>query len=144
MFVHFCTQLYLCQCFYKLVLHIGVAADVTAQHTSSTFQVRPNGGVMLQNTTTLQESAAAEKSRLMRQAFDHFKKFALKGKFFEMLSWGGLGGRSPPQEPPLPVPCPRGGLGGRSPLRNLRYRALPLWPTKFSAEFFFLVNIFFD
>ena len=27
--------------------------------------------------------------------FDHFKKFARKGKFFEMLSWGGLGGRSP-------------------------------------------------
>ena len=22
--------------------------------------------------------------------FDHFKKFARKGKFFEMLSWGGL------------------------------------------------------
>ena len=38
--------------------------------------------------------------------FDHFKKFARKGKFFEMLSWGGLGGRSPPQESPLPVPCP--------------------------------------
>ena len=35
--------------------------------------------------------------------FDHFKKFARKGKFFEMLSWGGLGGRSPPQESPLPV-----------------------------------------
>ena len=37
--------------------------------------------------------------------FDHFKKFARKGKFFEMLSWGGLGGRSPSQESPLPVPC---------------------------------------
>ena len=24
-----------------------------------------------------------------------------------MVSWGGLGGRSPPQESPLPVPCPR-------------------------------------
>ena len=30
-------------------------------------------------------------------AFDHFKKFAPKGKFFEMLSWGGLGGGSPPR-----------------------------------------------
>ena len=28
--------------------------------------------------------------------FDHFKKFARKGKFFEMLSWG-LGGRRPPR-----------------------------------------------
>ena len=35
--------------------------------------------------------------------FDHFKKFARKGKFFEMLSWGGLGGAKPPQESPLPV-----------------------------------------
>ena len=43
--------------------------------------------------------------------FDHFKKFARKGKFFEMLSWGGLGGPSPPRNlryPCLaPVPCPQ-------------------------------------
>ena len=56
--------------------------------------------------------------------FDHFKKFARKGKFFEMLSWGGLGGRSPPQESPLPVPCPPGGVWGASPPRNLRYPCL--------------------
>ena len=37
------------------------------------------------------------------RSFDHFKKFARKGKFFEMLSWGGLGGAKPPQESPLPV-----------------------------------------
>ena len=54
------------------------------------------------------------------------KNLPLKGKFFEMVSWGGLGGlaplrnlrypclaprgvwgASPPQESPLPVPCPR-------------------------------------
>ena len=43
------------------------------------------------------------------------KNLPLKGKFFEMVSWGGLGGRSPPQESPLPVPCPPGGLGGFAP-----------------------------
>ena len=35
------------------------------------------------------------------------KNLPLKGKFFEMVSWGDLGGRSPPQESLLPVPCPR-------------------------------------
>ena len=70
-----------------------------------------------------------------------FQKICPEGKFFEMVSWGGLGGRSPPQESPLPVPCPSGGaeppsgicvtralppggLGGRSPPRNFRYLCL--------------------
>ena len=49
-----------------------------------------------------------------------------------MVSWGGLGGRSPPLRPPRkfregglggrsPPRKPWGGLGGRSPPRNLRY-----------------------
>ena len=42
---------------------------------------------------------------------NHFKKICPEGKFFEMLSWGGLGGRSPPRNlryPCLaPVPCPQ-------------------------------------
>ena len=70
-----------------------------------------------------------------RSRFKSFQKICPKGKFFEMvpwggppqwgglgvrsppqeIPWGGLGRRSPPQESPLPVPCPRGGLGGRSP-----------------------------
>ena len=62
-------------------------------------------------------------------AFDHFKKFAQKGKFFEMLSWG----------------C----LGGRSPSRNLRYppsvRPKTFVRKDFSSKFFrqnFFVRIF--
>ena len=39
--------------------------------------------------------------------FKSFQKICPEGKFLEMVSWGGLGGRSPPQESPLPVPCPR-------------------------------------
>ena len=37
--------------------------------------------------------------------------------------WGGL----PPQESPLPVPCPPGGSGGLRPPGNSVTRALPLW-----------------
>ena len=49
-----------------------------------------------------------------RSRSNHFKKFA-KANF---LKWcrGGL----PPQESPLPVPCPPGGVWGASPPRNLR------------------------
>ena len=52
----------------------------------------------------------------------HFKKFA-KANF---LKWcrGGVWGGLPPQESPLPVPCPQGGSGGLRPLRNLRYPCL--------------------
>ena len=41
-----------------------------------------------------------------RSRFKSFQKICPKGKFFEMVSWGGLGGALPPQESPLPVPCP--------------------------------------
>ena len=71
--------------------------------------------------------------------------------FFEMLSWEGLGGRSPPQESLLPVPCPPGGSGGlRPPGISVNYpclasaaavpcpRALP--PIFFRPNFF--VRIF--
>ena len=39
--------------------------------------------------------------------FDHFKKFARKGKFFQMLSWGGLGGFRPPGNLRYPCLAPR-------------------------------------
>ena len=44
---------------------------------------------------------------------NHFKKFA-KANF---LKWcrGGVWGGLPPQESPLPVPCPPGGSGGLGP-----------------------------
>ena len=52
----------------------------------------------------------------------HFKKFA-KANF---LKWcrGGVWRGLPPQESPLPVPCPQGGSGGLRPFRNLRYPCL--------------------
>ena len=41
--------------------------------------------------------------------FNHFKKFARRANFLKCCRGGvwTLGGRSPPQESPLPVPCPR-------------------------------------
>ena len=42
-----------------------------------------------------------------------------------MVSWGGLGGRSPPRNLRYPCLAPRGGgSGGLRPLRNLRYPCL--------------------
>ena len=57
-----------------------------------------------------------------RSRSNHFKKFA-KANF---LKWcrGGVWGGLPPQESPLPVPCPPGGSVGLRPLRNLRYPCL--------------------
>ena len=57
-----------------------------------------------------------------RSRSNHFKKFA-KANF---LKWcrGGVWGGLPPQESPLPVPCPPGGVWGASPPRNLRYPCL--------------------
>ena len=48
-----------------------------------------------------------------RSRSNHFKKFA-KANF---LKWcrGGVWGGLPPQETPLPVPCPPGGSGGLRP-----------------------------
>ena len=48
-----------------------------------------------------------------RSRSNHFKKFA-KANF---LKWcrGGVWGGLPPQESPLPVPCPPGGVWGASP-----------------------------
>ena len=48
-----------------------------------------------------------------RSRSNHFKKFA-KANF---LKWcrGGVWGGLPPQETPLPVPCPQGGSGGLRP-----------------------------
>ena len=85
------------------------------------------------------------------------KNLPLKGKFFEMVSWRGLGRLCPPQESPLPVPCPPGGSGGlRPPGISVNYpclasaaavpcpRALP--PIFFRPKFFvqiFFVRIFF-
>ena len=94
-----------------------------------------------------------------RSRSNHFKKFA-KANF---LKWcrGGVWGGLPPQETPLPVPCPPGGvLGGFAPQESpLITRALPpqrpcLAPVPcpqfffvqiFSSEFFrrnFFVGIF--
>ena len=51
------------------------------------------------------------------------KNLPLKGKFFEMVSWGGLGGLAPLRNLRYPCLAPRGGLGGFAP-RNLRYLCL--------------------
>ena len=58
-----------------------------------------------------------------RSRSNHFKKFA-KANF---LKWcrGGVWGGLPPQETPLPVPCPPGGSGGLRPPRISVTRALP-------------------
>ena len=89
---------------------------------------------------------------------NHFKKFA-KANF---LKWcrGGVWGSLPPQETPLPVPCPPGGSGGLRPAGiSVNYpclasaaavpcpRALPpiFFVQIFSSEFFrrnFFVRIF--
>ena len=52
------------------------------------------------------------------------KDLRLKGKFFEMVSWGGLGGLAPLRNLRYPCLAPRGGSGGLRPLRNLRYPCL--------------------
>ena len=39
----------------------------------------------------------------------------MKGKFFEIVSWGGLGGVCPPRNLRYPCLAPRGGLGGFAP-----------------------------
>ena len=74
------------------------------------------------------------------------KNLPLKGKFFEMVSWGGLGGLCPPQESPLPVPCPQGGSGGLRPPGISVTRALPLQRPCLAPvpcpQFFFGRNIF--
>ena len=49
---------------------------------------------------------------------NHFKKFA-KANFFKWCR-GGVWGGLPPQETPLPVPCPPGGVWGALPPRNLQ------------------------
>ena len=72
------------------------------------------------------------------------KNLPLKGKFFEMVSWGGLGWLCPPQESPLPVPCPRA-------LPPIFFRPKNFstenffgrkffWPKNFSSEFFSSVH----
>ena len=48
------------------------------------------------------------------------KNLPLKGKFFEMVSWGGLGGLAPLRNLRYPCLAPR----GASPPRNLRYPCL--------------------
>ena len=47
------------------------------------------------------------------------KNLPLKGKFFEMVSWGDLGGLAPPGIS-VTRALPPGGSGGLGPLRNLR------------------------
>ena len=88
------------------------------------------------------------------------KNLPLKGKFFEMVSWGGLGGLAPPGISVTRALPPGGGLGGFAPQESpLITRALPpqrpcLAPVPcpqfffvqiFSSEFFrrnFFVGIF--
>ena len=54
------------------------------------------------------------------------KNLPLKGKFFEMVSWGGLGGLAPLRNLRYPCLAPRGGLGGFAPQESpLITRALP-------------------
>ena len=60
------------------------------------------------------------------------KNLPLKGKFFEMVSWGGLGGFCPPQE---------SRSGGLRPLRNLRYLCLAPAAAVPCPQFFFVQNV---
>ena len=74
------------------------------------------------------------------------KNLPLKGKFFEMVSWGGLGGLAPLRNLRYPCLAPRRGLGGFAPQESpLITRALPPQrpclapvpcPPFFSSEFF--------
>ena len=92
-----------------------------------------------------------------RSRNNHFKKFAPEGQIFGNGVVGGSGRAKPPQESPLPVPCPPGGSGGLGPPGiSVNYpclasaaavpcpRALP--PIFFRPNFFvqiFFVRIFF-
>merc|ERR1711990_1050477 len=62
-----------------------------------------------------------------RSRFNHFKKFARRGKFFEMVSWGVWGGFAPLRNLRYPCLAPRGGVWGASPPQEspLITRALP-------------------
>ena len=53
------------------------------------------------------------------------KNLPLKGKFFEMVSWGGLGGLCPPRNLRYPCLAPQGGSGGLGPPGISVTRALP-------------------
>ena len=89
------------------------------------------------------------------EPFFSFQKIC-EGKFFEMVSWGGLGGLAPLRNLRYPCLAPRGGLGGFAPQESplpvpcLRSgRALPLClapnffrPKNFSTENFFGRNCF--
>ena len=73
---------------------------------------------------------------------NHFKKFA-KANF---LKWcrGGVWGGLPPQETPLPVPCPPGGVWGASPPQEspIIARALPPQRPCLAPNFFFSSDFF--
>ena len=59
------------------------------------------------------------------EPFFSFQKIC-EGKFFEMVSWGGLGGLAPLRNLRFPCLAPRGGLGGFAPQESpLITRALP-------------------
>ena len=100
-----------------------------------------------------------------RSRFKSFQKICPKGKFFEMVSWGGLGRLAPLRNLRYPCLAPRGGSGGlRPPGISVNYpclasaaavpcpRALPpiffrpnFFVGIFSSEFFrrnFFVGIF--
>ena len=100
-----------------------------------------------------------------RSRFKSFQKICPKGKFFEMVSWGGLGGFAPFRNLRYLCLAPRGGSGGlRPPGISVNYpclasaaavpcpRALPpiffrpnFFVGIFSSEFFrrnFFVGIF--
>ena len=71
------------------------------------------------------------------------KNLPLKGKFFEMVSWGGLRGRSPSQEVPSPMPCSQGGLGMEPPSGTSVTHALPPQRPCLAPHFFFVRPNFF-
>ena len=76
------------------------------------------------------------------EPFLSFQKIC-EGKFFEMVSWGGLGGLAPPGISVTRALPPGGGLGGFAP-QDRSGRALPpcLAPNFFFRPIFFRPNFF--
>ena len=85
----------------------GMVAGTAKATEVETSPLNVSAAVDSQKAQPTELAAGARVRVLGLQAFDHFKKFARKGKFFEMLSWGVLGGRSPPRNLCYPCLAPR-------------------------------------